>query len=115
MTAKHTPGPWHIGKGIPTRVYNYEGHLVATVPEGLKWSELPDGELSLYKANAHLIAAAPELLGALKSMLEIAPELPPAECRCHISPPCSDCVNYAGEREIYAEAVAAIAKAAGRS
>lgn len=115
MSAKHTPGPWNCGRGRPTRVYS-DGCLVATIPEDdtpfeASWPERRER----YEADARLIAAAPELLYALKSMLEIAPDLPPAECRCHISPPCSDCVNYAGEREIYAEAVAAIAKAEGRS
>lgn len=72
---KHTPGPWHTGTG------NGDGSIFG--PEGtrrfldglfpickMNGTDLPEDQ-----ANARLIAAAPELLGALKearSVLETA-------------------------------------------
>ena len=54
--AQHTPGPWHPAgdQGVQIRS---EKHQIAKVwtMRGNEW-----------KANAHLIAAAPELLEALK-------------------------------------------------
>jgi hypothetical protein len=78
MTNKHTPGPWRLsgclirGQGrILARTHN---HITQPVAEG--------------EANARLIAAAPELLGALKQlrretarMLDNMPYLFPANGR----------------------------------
>jgi hypothetical protein len=54
--SKHTPGPWSIDWGNPIHI---DG--VAIVPQQL------DGT---HTANARLIAAAPELLKELQSILE---------------------------------------------
>jgi len=51
---KHTPGPWHVSNGVQIRS---ERHQIAKV-----WM-MRDGEGN---ANARLIAAAPDLLEALK-------------------------------------------------
>jgi hypothetical protein len=69
-TAKHTPGPWFYRKG------DEWSHSVVT-----HHGELPDGSINCWtvasinkrrepehEANARLIAAAPELLGALQAM-----------------------------------------------
>lgn len=65
MTHKHTPGPWsaHIGdSGLETYV---------SMPD---WTEFyigsEDQDIDTIEANAHLIAAAPELLGALDMLYE---------------------------------------------
>lgn len=66
-TTIHTPGPWHVNT-CPNpdylRVSNDTGKLTivnVSVPESIPLSER--------NANAHLIAAAPELLEALEQLL----------------------------------------------
>ncbi|HCF2412865.1 TPA: hypothetical protein NIA64_003513 [Pseudomonas aeruginosa] len=67
---KHTPGPWMIERYADgliqivgnVRVVSDDEEYVTTVVEALN----PDDE-----ADAHLIAAAPELLEALQGMLEV--------------------------------------------
>lgn len=60
MTTKHTPGPWEVRKygsgGID--VIDRNASTVAAI-------HLDDGDSDIYEADAHLIAAAPELLAAL--------------------------------------------------
>ena len=83
MNAKHTPGPWHVATG---------GQQIRR-GEGV--------------ANAHLIAAAPDLLAALQ---EITPAMPPADAPCHVGiVPQSQCAHC----QRIARAHAAIAKATG--
>lgn len=65
MSSKHTPGPWVAHKAEDLHGYN---HFVMT-PNGFlgylpKDSEGGGAQLFI-KADAHLIAAAPELLEAL--------------------------------------------------
>lgn len=62
---KHTPGPWKVSQrdaegNLTTPAIFANGVIVAVV------SELPGG----YEANANLIAAAPELLEALKALVK---------------------------------------------
>lgn len=62
MKPKHTPGPWKVGSTIALRhrVIDGKANEVATMK----------GEFELEKqANAHLIAAAPEMLEALENAL----------------------------------------------
>lgn len=77
---QHTPGPWHVdidsATGRNTRVRASALGLrdkvcVADVSQGA-------GDFPRLEANARIIAAAPELLEALKAVtLELA------QCRCH--------------------------------
>ena len=57
----HTSGPWHLGRraGNPA-IYSQDGAEIAEILQGLtpEWRE-----------NARLIAAAPEMLAALKELL----------------------------------------------
>ncbi len=71
---KHTPGPWFCENGDDEwQVWHDEGiACIATVHRGCE----PDGT---GETNAHLIAAAPDLLAALEELL---PEL---QCRCHLA------------------------------
>ena len=55
MTVSHTPGPWE-SSAPGTQAIHYRGQDVATVHCGNK----------AWKANARLIAAAPEMLEALR-------------------------------------------------
>lgn len=62
--AKHTPGPWNVAKttfGQTIIDAPSIGEIVCRVEE---WSEKQD------EANARLIAAAPELLDALKLVVQ---------------------------------------------
>lgn len=90
MTA-HTPGPWH-----------FDGHQY----DHIVWSSDRNRVCFLTstgptEANARLIAAAPDLLAALKDMVDGAP----LECG---EPDCPDCGPWRTAR-------AAIAKAEGRT
>jgi hypothetical protein len=70
---KHTPGPWSLCKHEKDRtapefyaVVEQEGCIVAEAHHaGLEWEE--------YEANALLLAAAPDLLQALKHIMNNAP------------------------------------------
>ena len=77
----HTPGPWHIGQEQNysvdrfkrnaewARIRNAENGLVATVesvhPKGKRQSK----DFDIEAANAALIAAAPDLLAALRALV----------------------------------------------
>ena len=41
------------------------------------------------------------LMVAIESLVENVDRPPYANCSCHISPPCSDCVDYGGLREAF--------------
>lgn len=40
----------------------------------------------------------------LSNLMEVVEEPPESNCSCHISPPCSDCVEWSGLREALSEA-----------
>ena len=64
--SKHTPGPWNIGWGL---VWNAARGITSRVSgEAWKWKN-KDGFESESKANARLIAAAPDLLEACEDAL----------------------------------------------
>ena len=61
---KHTPGPWMESSFEVWSPLN--GKRFGKVVANLRRAEAPDDEA---RANAHLIAAAPELLEALEAVL----------------------------------------------
>ena len=68
MTLKHTPGPWKLRLGTGVQ-YDYiietkAGALVAAYPH------YSGATKKVTKANARLIAAAPDLLEALNALLD---------------------------------------------
>ena len=103
MATKHTPGPW--------RVTEYQPNKRTTRRQSLIWgqqvSPLATVENGPREANANLIAAAPELLEALKLCL-------PSKCQslAYSSP------NYNGGKDCgkcgYCLGRSAIAKAEGK-
>lgn len=52
---------------------------------------------------------AQALASALELMMDRVGEPPKANCSCHLSPPCSDCVEYSGLREAFDAAREALA------
>jgi hypothetical protein len=59
-THTNTPGPWHLGKrGGNPAIYGKDGTEIAEILHGLT---------DEWRANARLIAAAPEMLEALQSL-----------------------------------------------
>lgn len=73
---KHTSGPWHIDGGKPRKLHfdedtrfwiilDKDGYSPAIVPP---WDAVPPIAAEEAKANARLIAAAPELLEALEKV-----------------------------------------------
>ena len=73
QTAQHTPGPWHINGGPNPTKPNYATICVkpgdhTTVDHICSIGERHSAN---WHANARLIAAAPELLAQLKSLLEM--------------------------------------------
>ena len=65
-TAQHTPGPWEV-------MYSDTGIGVDPVCDAINARFKHDNELMRIEAdaNAHLIAAAPELLEACKTLIEL--------------------------------------------
>lgn len=80
----------------------------ATNPE----TETFRDELAWARAELQRRAAA-DMLAALKLVCEMVDRPPPPNCSCHISPPCGDCVDYGGLREMFKAVDSAIAKAEG--
>ena len=67
--SKHTPGPWEVADGrrigvnLPNAIGNeYDSHCIAITQESAHINA---------EANAHLIAAAPELLAMLKDLVDL--------------------------------------------
>lgn len=46
----------------------------------------------------------PALTGMIKQLLEFIDEPPERNCSCHITPPCSDCVEHSHLREVLTSA-----------
>lgn len=80
MSAKHTPGPWTYESDHTHRQFNIRmlGHLIGTRDEAkhiCTVNDLPphilaNRDQSTAEANAALIAAAPDLLAALKCIAD---------------------------------------------
>ena len=88
---KWTPGPWVLVGDSRTIIESESGDgIIGINSQSMSWLEIDD-------ANAHLIAAAPELYDALLYVLSVCPA-----------------IDYIGE-EARAEARAALAKARGES
>jgi len=62
MTAKHTPGPWEL---IPTKLAG----ITDLRAQGRHLLRISDSRVGHIDANARLIASAPDLLEALKALL----------------------------------------------
>ena len=102
---KHTPGPWMVDAMGNVWASNTKVCDMAERP--IQDSAYRAKELGEHEANARLIAAAPDLLEALKDM---TPPMPPPDAKCHFGlVPQSECAYC----KRIAKAHAAIAKATG--
>ena len=71
MKTKHTPGPWEMKFDIDNTVY-VESKTTLIADNLLNESDILDlsiEEIQEYKANAKLIAAAPDLLEACQELI----------------------------------------------
>lgn len=85
MAEKHTPGPWKVfiddsgdeWTGWPLSIYAENDEDKSIVRPGGQWPYKWDAAMSQREAvaNAHLIAAAPDLLAALKAFLHANREM----------------------------------------
>jgi len=107
-----TPGPWRVGHGN-TVVADSEIGTYADADNIAAYGGALIAESIRTAANARLMAAAPSLLATLELLVDLV-YVPDADCRCHVAPPCNDCVEYSGLREALDAARAAIAKATGK-
>lgn len=96
MSSQHTPGPWHYSPDVSLHntalVYGADKYLVADA--GRIHRRQPEEQI----ANAHLIAAAPDLLTACKGLLKCMQVEP-------------ECAIYKAHMKLAEDA---IAKAGGR-
>ena len=77
MEAKHTQGPWHVGmrSGANSNIIyardgetEFDDNTICSVYRMFQHCEIEEQRDSVGVANARLIAAAPELLEALKKL-----------------------------------------------
>lgn len=102
MDRKHTPGPWRIGTPGPNGCYTIgteRGLMTAMIAHSIS----EPGQVDEAKANASLIAAAPDLLKALE---RIARE---HDCGCV---PCVGSCRSQEALEITVEEIQEIARSA---
>lgn len=124
MSASHTPGPWMAYKNPAQKEASEEQWSIGLADSFEKYGFIGiSGDAYMMvggvctEADACLMAAAPELKASVSELLEeleLNP-IPDANCRCHISAPCNDCVNYGSLREVIKSAYAALARAKGKS
>ena len=75
---KHTPGPWAVGNRYSeTGVFSADGETLVANTHSSQRNFDRDAQVTEQHANARLIAAAPDLLEALRGL--VAEHLPDAE------------------------------------
>lgn len=74
MNTKHTPGPWIYDErhGTIGSIFNAEGDQVAQASQLTPAKDASSHDLR--RANAHLIAAAPDLLAAATQVVSLSPD-----------------------------------------
>ena len=69
MTTKHTPGPWEKADGTDGITRGIRGWHGPEMVNVINWNGISRATSVTGQANARLIAAAPDLLEALKWMV----------------------------------------------
>jgi len=87
MTTKHTPGPWRAKK-VRTLIHigGDSGVCEISVSASHVHEDFPGAKMAYIarqEANAHLIAAAPDLLEALQALVADFADYPASERPCH--------------------------------
>lgn len=113
-TPNYTPGPWHVGEHRNIIIYDSQGNAISNA--NTFHGKHQQGQAD---ANARLIAAAPELLEALKDILHNMDNCPMSaeqEKAFRNNPVCESWRVYLSSLIIQArnQARHAIAKAEGR-
>lgn len=108
-----TPGPWIKRGYVPGIGFGVDG--VTAVAHHTTSADADFISAANPAAVLELIQQCDELLAALELFMERVDEPPEANCSCHISPPCNDCVENWGLREAFSDAKEAIAKAEAQS
>ena len=103
---KHTPGPWHYVHGVAFKHYVHSE--CGDLRIGLQEMHPEDGRDVPAKANAHLIAAAPEMFDVLLKIREMSHPEHLAECQHPDNCPWQETHTVLGWID------AALAKATGR-
>lgn len=81
MGAQHTPGPWIYYADLPITDPNW--HIVTTANKMRVVANIHiEPGNAMDKANARLVAAAPDMLEALKSIREWSPFLGAEDAPC---------------------------------
>jgi hypothetical protein len=105
-----------IGEGaicLPAEIDGAMDALRQAIEQAEKQEQADQNETTAELRRLHDVNQ--ELRGALEYLMEMTEEPPEANCRCHLSPPCGDCLKYSGLREAWEFARAAIAKATGET
>ena len=86
--------------------YNSDGARLERERDELKrqLAELKGGLTYRNSLVCHLEKQLAEYKGLLSNLMEVVEEPPESNCSCHISPPCSDCIEWSGLREALSEA-----------
>ena len=83
MDTKHTPGPWIFYSDTPST--DPDWHIVTNASRRRVVANVhiePGNEMAL--ANAHLIAAAPDLFAVANAAMQCIGELPPTQARAEV-------------------------------
>lgn len=105
----HTEGPWKTCLPDETLIFGADGNQVATT-----WQGRDDYDINCERraADAHLIAAAPDLAEALEAFVEFAEsEIIEEGCRGKSDPGCPSCMAI----KVVDRARSALAKARGEA
>lgn len=107
--SKHTQGPWTVqadqsdhGRSTAICGAGNDDLLIARIPSRA-WNPLAPLEYPQDRANAHLVAAAPDLLEALRAVMA-CPQAAPWLAKLP---------THDGSTSVYEQAIAAIRKAEG--
>lgn len=84
-----------------TDSHGHSAKMLKAVHDVMKYNTQPTDDTTLNNLLAEGQAREKVLMVAIESLVENVDRPPDANCSCHISPPCNDCVDYGGLREAF--------------